>query len=254
MTGHSISLKDGRRIACAPDQTILEACLSADVAMPYNCRSGECAECRAVLLEGTVRESPGADPEVFTDADRAKARILTCLCAPTSDITIDIVLRDGEAGSRIERVNALVERVERVCETVVQVELETPWEIPYRAGQYFEWVLPGITPNRYFSAATAPGKTRMVFDVRLYPDGAVGNYVQSDLHAGQVVELVGPYGHFGFTENRHRGAICIAGGTGLAPIKAMIEQEIAAKSERPIMLLYDARRPADLYDLDLLTC
>jgi NAD(P)H-flavin reductase len=74
------------------------------------------------------------------------------------------------------------------------------------------------------------------------------------LHAGQVVELVGPYGHFGFTENRHRGAICIAGGTGLAPIKAMIEQEIAAKSERPIMLLYDARRPADLYDLDLLTC
>lgn len=252
MSQHIVRLEDGPEVACGEGQNILEACLAAGVPMPYNCRSGECAECRAVLVEGTVEESPGADPAVFTDADRDKGRILTCLCAPTSDVTLRIALRDGTAAPKIERVNAMVERVERVSASIVQVEVETPWEIAYRAGQYFEWGLPGIAPNRYFSAANRPGSARIVFDVRLYPGGKVSEFVRTSLHAGTPIEIGGPYGHFGFSDNDHRPALCVAGGTGLAPIKAMVEEAVARESPRPIRLFYGARTAEDLYDLDLL--
>ena len=252
MATFTVALQDGLAVACETGQSVLEACLAAGLPMPYNCRSGECAECRAVLLSGSVDESPGADPAVFTDADRRKGRILTCLCAPTSDLSLEIVLRDGTSAPRIEHVSAIVSRIERVCASVVQVALDCPREIAYRAGQYFEWIVPGIAPNRYFSAATAPGRTELVFDVRLYPGGAIGNYVQSGLAPGRTLEIAGPYGHFGFTANDHRPAICVAGGTGLAPIKAMIEGVLARKSGRRIRLLYGARSRDDLYDIGLL--
>ena len=252
MEAFTVALQDGTAVPCAAGQSVLEACLAAGLPMPYNCRSGECAECRAVLLSGSVDESPGADPTVFTDADRRKGRILTCLCAPTSDISLEIVLRDGTSAPRIEHLSATVGRVERVCASVVQVALDCPREIAYRAGQYFELIVPGITPNRYFSAATAPGRTELVFDVRLYPGGAVGDHVRSALAPGQTMEIAGPYGHFGFTANDHRPAICVAGGTGLAPVKAMIEDELAKKTGRRIRLLYGARSREDLYDIGLL--
>ena len=252
MEAFTVALQDGTTVACAAGQSVLEAGLAAGLPMPYNCRSGECAECRAVLLSGSVDESPGADPAVFTDADRRKGRILTCLCAPTSDISLEIVLRDGTSAPRIEHLSATVGRVERVCASVVQVALDCPREIAYRAGQYFELIVPGIAPNRYFSAATAPGRTELVFDVRLYPGGAVGDHVRSALAPGQTMEIAGPYGHFGFTANDHRPAICVAGGTGLAPVKAMIEDELAKKTGRRIRLLYGARSREDLYDIRLL--
>ena len=252
MEAFTVALQDGTTVACAAGQSVLEAGLAAGLPMPYNCRSGECAECRAVLLSGSVDESPGTDPAVFTDADRRKGRILTCLCAPTSDISLEIVLRDGTSAPRIEHLSATVGRVERVCASVVQVALDCPREIAYRAGQYFELIVPGIAPNRYFSAATAPGRTELVFDVRLYPGGAVGDHVRSALAPGQTMEIAGPYGHFGFTANDHRPAICVAGGTGLAPVKAMIEDELAKKTGRRIRLLYGARSRDDLYDIGLL--
>ena len=252
MAEYTVKLQDGGEISCAEGQNILEACLAEGVPFPYNCRSGECAECCAELLEGTVEETPGADPAVFSDENRAKGEILTCLCSPTSDISIKIVLREGPAAPSIQRVNVLVERVEQVSESVVQVELETPWEIDYRAGQYFEWGLPGITPNRSYSAASRPGTDRIVFDLRLYPGGKVSDYVRTSLHAGDAFELVGPYGHFGFSENDFRPAICVAGGTGLAPIKAMMADIIANGTDRNVQLFYGTRQSSDLYDIDLL--
>ena len=252
MAAFTVALQDGTAVSCAAGQSVLEACLAAGLPMPYNCRSGECAECRAVLLSGSVDESPGADPAVFSEADRRKGRILTCLCAPTSDIALEIVLRDGASAPRIEHVTATVGRVGQVSASVVQVALDCPREIAYRAGQYFEWIVPGIAPNRYFSAANPPGGTELVFDVRLYPGGAIGDHVRSGLTPGDSLEIAGPYGHFGFTANDHRPAICVAGGTGLAPVKAMVADALARNSGRRIRLLYGARRQEDLYDIALL--
>lgn len=244
ITGH------GETLMGAADCSILDTCLSAGLPMPYKCRSGECGECVAALSDGEVFEIPGADPAVFTGADRAAGKILTCICFPRSDLAIDVALRDGIASPLIETVAARVERIERRCADIVEVTLRADAPIDYRAGQYFEWGLPGIAPNRAFSAANRPGSESISFHIRLYPGGKVGEYVGRRLQTGEPVELTGPYGHFGFSANQHRPAICIAGGTGMAPIRAVLDDAFHRRDARSIRYFYGARTQAGLYCME----
>ncbi|HEX7007121.1 MAG TPA: 2Fe-2S iron-sulfur cluster-binding protein, partial [Alphaproteobacteria bacterium] len=168
---HSITIA-GREPALAgrADRTILDTCLRGGAPLPYNCRSGECGECMAQLVAGEVAEMPGADPAIFGDADRAAGRILTCLCFPRSDVVIEIALRDGAAAPRIETVGATVERIAWLAPEIAEVTLRPDRPVAYRAGQYFEWSVAGIAPDRAFSAANRPGGDVIVFHVRIYPD------------------------------------------------------------------------------------
>jgi NAD(P)H-flavin reductase/ferredoxin len=237
-------------VSAAGDETVLDACLKAGLAMPYNCRSGECGECIATLEDGEIEEMPGADPAVFTDADRRRGRILTCMCFPRSDLRLALALRDGVAAPRIQRVNAMVEAIDWHGSNIAEVVIATPGALDYRAGQYFEWVLPGIAPDRSFSAANRPGDDIIRFHVRIYPDGAVGRFIKEEMVVGSIVELVGPYGHFGLSGNDHRPAICVAGGTGMAPIRAVLDEAFARGDGRPIRYFYGARSQAYLYALE----
>ena len=240
-------------LRAAPEDTLLDACLRAGLAMSYNCRSGECGECVAVLEAGEVEEMPGADPAVFTDVDRQHGRILTCMCFPRSDVRLSLALRDGIAAPPIQHVFAMVEAVDWHGPGIAEVAITTPGALDYRAGQYFEWVLPGIAPDRSFSAANRPGSDVIRFHVRLYPDGVVGRFIRENMVVGGIIELVGPYGHFGLSANDHRPAICVAGGTGMAPIRAVLDDVFARGDARPIRYFYGARTQADLYCLDDMT-
>src|SRR5688572_26372220 len=95
MSSFRVQLVDGPSFSCRGDQTLLDGCLVAGISAPYNCRSGECGECIAQLVEGEVCELPGADPAVFGDADRAQGRRLTCLSFPRSNVTLSMQLRAG---------------------------------------------------------------------------------------------------------------------------------------------------------------
>lgn len=240
-------------LAGRADQTILDACLRAGAPLPYNCRSGECGECMARLVSGEVVEMPGADPAVFDDADRAAGRILTCLCFPRSDVALEIALRDDGAAAPVETIDATVERVARLAPEIAEVVLRPDRPVAYRAGQYFEWGLPGIAPDRAFSAANRPGGPSIVFHVRLYPDGAVSEHVRRHLSAGDRLALTGPFGTFGFSANDYRPAICIAGGTGLAPIQAMLEDAFHRRDGRAITFFYGARTRDLLYGVETMT-
>jgi NAD(P)H-flavin reductase/ferredoxin len=242
-------LPEGNTLACPPTQTLLDACIADGVPISYNCRSGECGECMASLVSGEVHELPGADPAIFTDTHRAQGKILTCMCFPRSALTLDIPLQSDAPAIRPAAVNAMVQRVERLTPSIFGVTVETPWPIEYYAGQAFEWVVPGIAPNRTYSAANRPGSDVIEFHVRVYPGGRIGAFV-SDLTAGQPLQLMGPYGQFRLSGNDWRPALCVAGGTGLAPVMSLLEHAAATKDRRAIRLFYGARSQDELYGLD----
>lgn len=238
-----------RPIRCRSDQTILDAALTSDLPLPYQCRSGECGNCVATMTAGTVTELPGADPAIFGDRDRDLGRILTCNSLPNEDLTIEIPLRDGDGAAPVETINCMVEAVTWPTPTIADVEIATPWPIRYAAGQYFELVLPGISPNRNFSAANASGSDRMHLNIRYYEGGQVSEYVRQQLYPGEILQIIGPYGRFGWTDEADRPAICVAGGTGLAPIRAMLEEDADRGARRDIRFFYGARGGDDLYAL-----
>jgi len=90
----------------------------------------------------------------------------------------------------------------------------------------------------------------LVFHIRRVPDGRVSSYVFDELKPGDSVRVSGPLGT-AYLRNQHQGPmLCVAGGTGLAPILSIVRGAIDAGMDNPIYLYFGVRSPDDIYGLD----
>jgi NAD(P)H-flavin reductase/hemoglobin-like flavoprotein len=137
---------------------------------------------------------------------------------------------------------------------VAVIRLHPSEPLPYQAGQYVpvqvtRW--PRVW--RTYSIANAPRPGGLIeLHVRAVPGGAVSNTLAYHSAAGDCILLGAADGTMTLADS-DRDLLCVAGGTGLAPIKAIIEHALAAPSgdrERKITLFFGARQHFDLYDLE----
>ncbi|MBC7203426.1 MAG: 2Fe-2S iron-sulfur cluster binding domain-containing protein, partial [Pusillimonas sp.] len=221
---------------------------------PYNCRSGECGECLARLVSGRVRALPAADPAIYNDTNRANGEILACMCYPESDLELSLPAVSSSADfAPVGQHDGRISSINRLQPTIYEVVVEVEAGLHYAPGQYFDWQIPGISPDRSYSAANRAGEGRVVFHVKVHEGGQVSNYLQhGGLCPGDSLTLKGPYGRFGLSENTDMPAIMVAGGTGLAPILALLEENFARSLKRPVTLYFGGRSPSELYHLDRL--
>lgn len=232
---------ESRVLQLSADRTILDSCLDLGVPVPYNCRSGECGECVARLVDGRVQELPGADPATYTLAMRDAGMILTCMCYPASHLHISVPLRDGQAPP-IRSVDAIVTEVSWFGERSARVVVRVDTPVDFQAGQYFEWHLPQVGAPRSYSAANAPGSRTMEFLVRMHDGGGVSGLLRrGELAAGDILTLKGPFGSYELDAQDPRLLVLLAGGTGLAPVKCIAEQLAAQGSRRPVKIYFGAR-------------
>jgi NAD(P)H-flavin reductase len=101
-----------------------------------------------------------------------------------------------------------------------------------------------------YSAANRPGSDRIDFFIRLYPDGKASQYIKNTLMIGQAITINGPFGNFSFSDAQWRPSICVAGGTGMAPLHAVLEEAASRHDPRPIHFFFGARTQDELYCLD----
>jgi NAD(P)H-flavin reductase/hemoglobin-like flavoprotein len=149
--------------------------------------------------------------------------------------------------------NAEITEHELRAPGVAVLRLAPTQPLPYLAGQYL-WVQVTKWPRvwRTFSPATAPRPSGHIeLHVRAVPGGLVSNALVYHSSVGDSVLLGRAGGHMTLADS-DRDLLCVAGGTGLAPIKAVIEQAIAESAVRPrkITLFAGARQYFDLYDLE----
>ncbi|HEY2076075.1 MAG TPA: globin domain-containing protein [Streptosporangiaceae bacterium] len=137
---------------------------------------------------------------------------------------------------------------------VAVLRLRPSQPLPYQAGQYVpvqvtRW--PRIW--RPYSIATAPRPGGLIeLHVRAVPGGLVSNTLVHHSDVGDCVLLGAADGRMTLAES-DRDLLCVAGGTGLAPIKAIIEQALARQTPgrpRKITLFFGTRQHFDLYDLE----
>ena len=140
--------------------------------------------------------------------------------------------------------------MERVAEDVMAVFLKLPAveELHYRAGQYIDFILSGGR-RRSFSLASAPadGKLLEVHVRRASSSGFTGQLFDT-MRAGNLLRVEGPLGQFWFRGDSPRHAVMIGGGTGYAPLRAMLRQLLAVGDRRPLTLYWGARTTQDLYE------
>lgn len=237
----------------APGQTLLEAALAKGIAYPHDCTVGTCGSCKTRLKQGRVRE---ATPFGYTlsKTELEAGYILACQAFPRDELTVvELVAADVDLPP-VEKYQAKVVMTEPLTHDILKLTVETDRPVSYLAGQYANLRLPGMTRQRSYSFANAPqrkGLSSLDFYIRKVPGGEFTESLFRGDCDGRTLEMEAPQGSF----HLRRGdgeMICIAGGSGLAPLVSILEQARVNRVKRRCLMLFGARRQADLYQLDLI--
>lgn len=228
-------------------QTILEAALARDLPYPHGCRSGNCGACKSELISGEVEMSPYSD-FALTEAEKNNGLILACRAVPWSDCEVKFLEADETVAHPLRHMQCRVVDLAAMTHDIRRIRLEVKSGGPYTfsAGQYASLEFPGL-PARDYSMANRPGETTLEFHIRLLPGGAVTPFVSQTLKVGDRVKVIGPYGTSYLREKHSGPIIALAGGSGLAPIKSIVDQALDIGCKQPIHLYLGVRDERDLY-------
>ena len=239
-SGHSFNT-DG-------SDSVLQAALDAGLTLPYGCRNGACGTCKGKVLDGLV-DHGAAEEQALSTADRASGLALFCCAKPLSDL----MLESREVGTAkdipVKIMPCRVEKIERVADDVIVLSLKLPTNerLQFLAGQYIEFILKD-GKRRAFSIANAPHDDGFLqLHIRLIEGGEFTGHVFSGMKEKDILRFQGPYGSFFLREESAKPAILVAGGTGFAPIKALVEHAIHKHIARPLEIYWGARNRAGLY-------
>jgi CDP-4-dehydro-6-deoxyglucose reductase len=250
---HQITIKPSdHSFACDDDETVLAAAMRADLMIPYGCRNGACGTCKSHLLEGVV-DYGHYQPGALTEAEQRQGYALLCVARPKTGLTVEVreVRKAGDI--RIRKLPCRIEKIDKVAADVAIVSLKLPANdrLQYLAGQYVDFLLKDGR-RRSFSIATAPEDDALLdLHVRHVPGGYFSGQLFNEFKGREILRIEGPLGNFFLREDSDKPIIFVAGGTGFAPIKAVIEHAFHLAVDRQIVLYWGVRSRADLYLPDL---
>lgn len=240
----------GRTFDVAANESILDAALRARLALPHGCRGGNCGSCRAQLVAGEV-DYPRGPPLGLTPAEAAGGSVLLCRARPLTDVVVEAREIRRVADVEVKTLPCRVERVTAPAPDVRCVWLRLPAveELAFRAGQYVDVLLPGGA-RRSYSIASPPHAATLELHVGRKPGGQFSGLVFESLQRGALLRIEGPLGEFAYADepDATEPLVLVGGGTGFAPLKAILRHVLESGSQRPLRLYWGARTAADLYE------
>jgi len=235
----------GRVLNVQSGDNILEVLQANEIPISYSCRAGRCGTCRCKILEGKVLES-GREAKITNPAEGN--HVLACMSVLTENCVIEIPEPDEIVAHPARILKATVLAIEDLTHDIKRLLLKSPKPLSFSPGQYATLQ---FTPQhrRPYSMAGLPSDDTLEFHVRAVPNGRVSGYIFNELKVGDAVRVSGPLGT-AYLRKKHEGPmLCIAGGTGLAPVLSIIRAATAERMENPIHLYFGVRSSADVYGL-----
>jgi CDP-4-dehydro-6-deoxyglucose reductase len=242
----------GKSVDCVQGDTVLMALEKAGYALPNNCRAGACGECKVKVREGNFDQGMVLDMALSAD-ERREGYGLMCMAKPISDeLVIEWGSEDAKPKLFPPRENMLYVVVDKSGPAARVAELRLRPVGPamrYWPGQY---VTLGDdkadVPPRAYSIANAPRPDgEIALQVARADDGRTSAWVHETLAIGDNVKLSGPYGTFIGDPSVDTPVLCLAAGTGLAPILALAEAALRRGFKHKVMVVISARTRADVY-------
>jgi CDP-4-dehydro-6-deoxyglucose reductase len=235
-----------------PGETVLEAALRQGIGLPYGCRNGACGACKGTLKSGELAYREYQERALHPE-EKAAGKALTCCTRPLTDIVFEVREISGLKDLTIRTLPARVEKVEKPAPDVAILHLRLPASerLQFLAGQYVD-ILMKDGKRRSFSMGNAPHDDQhLQLHVRRNPGGTFSKWVFEEMKERAILRLEGPLGTFYLREDSDKPMIFVAGGTGFAPVKAIIEHVFYKGLVRPMVLYWGVRSVADLYLPDL---
>lgn len=234
---------------CRGGDTLLGSALRARIGFPYECGVGGCGSCKFELMEGALQsdreDAPGLRP-----SDIRKNKHLACISFPRSDCRIKIKC-DPAYRPAIRPARRRLRLVQRAPLTpdLWEFQFESQGPAEFLPGQYAKFSIPGVKGARSYSMANlANPDGHWQFQIKRAHGGEATVALFDRLQYGDTIEIDAPYS---IAHLRHpsRRTVCIAGGSGLAPMVSIIRGLGAgAQGANNVVLYYGARRPTEIVD------
>jgi len=220
---YTVHLKNNKKFTCDANTTIFEAAKKAGISLEHSCLTARCRSCVVKVLDGNTQDKN--DDMVLTDEEKYDKYTLSCNALPTSDLTLDIedlgdiILHDKQI------VPVKINSIEQLTKDVIKVKLRLPptAKFKYNSGQYVN-LIKGAIKRSYSIANAYQEKTTLEFFIKKYENGAMSNYLFNEAKENDLLRMEGPLGSFFIRNTEKENIIFLATGTGVAPIKAILER------------------------------
>lgn len=251
MTFQTTIQPGGYRFPTEDHETILEAALRNGFTLPYSCREGVCGVCKGKIIEGQVDHGSYLS-DALTNMEKAAGMTLFCCARPKSDLVLECHTAGVMNDIPIRIMPCRVHKMSRMTDDIMVLQFELPAgeKLRFFAGQYIS-ILPKDQRPRNFFMANAPLDDELLeLHIRRDENDSFAQHVFNEMKERDILRFKGPQGDFRLCEKSEKPVIFVAGLTGFAPIKAMIEQILHLHLQRPMHLYWGVHKPADLYMLD----
>jgi CDP-4-dehydro-6-deoxyglucose reductase/ferredoxin-NAD(P)+ reductase (naphthalene dioxygenase ferredoxin-specific) len=223
-------------------QTLLDAALRQGVDYPHSCKSGRCGVCKSRVVSGEV-EHLSHLRFTLTEQEKADGMILACRAVPKTDVKAAWLSHEEQPQFRLE---GKVIGKSWLTHDTVQLTVELSINVRFHPGQFILLRINGL-PERSYSMSNQSNGSTLEFFVRVVPGGRVSGWIGHELNPGTPVEVEGPYGS-SYLRQDHTGPIlAVAGGSGIAPIKAIVDAALHYGMKQDIHLYFGVREERDLY-------
>jgi CDP-4-dehydro-6-deoxyglucose reductase len=247
-------IPSGQDFTVESGETVLAAALRAGLNLPHSCKGGHCASCLARIVSGEVAYA-GERPVGITAEEAGTGFALLCQVRALSDLRVEAREVRPAPDVEVKSLPCRIERKESLAPDVMAVFLRLPAveELHFRAGQYLDVML-SEGRRRSFSIASAPADGRLLeLHVRRASTAGFTAQLFDSLRPGALLRIEGPLGQFWLRAESPRPALMVGGGTGYAPLRAMLRQLIATGDRRQVTLYWGVRDVDGLYEHEWLS-
>lgn len=249
-----VQLASGKIFDAPHGVSLLDAAAKSGTSLYYSCKTGRCSTCKCKVVSG---ETTILFPELsLTDADKADGWVLSCARAAASDL----VLHADDLGNRllpsIRTLPCRIDSLEKLTLDILKVTLRLPpsANFDFMPGQYIEVIGPDGVRRSYSIANSPRTDQKLELHIKAVKRGIMSRYWFNRAGTDDLLRLNGPLGTFFVRDISQRHLIFLATGTGMAPVKAMLESLTSLSPDQmpqSVTVFWGGRYIQDLY-LDVL--
>jgi CDP-4-dehydro-6-deoxyglucose reductase len=245
-----IHLTSGREFAVESGISLLDAASSAGIALPYSCRTGRCSTCRALVRRGQTR--PITDETGLSLEEIEAGWVLTCVRTAETDVELDIEDLGEIQLPPPKTLPCRIAELEKLAPDVVRVRLRLPptSSFSFIPGQYIDVIGANGLRRSYSLANTSHEDKLLELHIRYVNGGTMSDYWFNHAKKNDLLRLNGPLGTFFLRRCTNTDVFFLATGTGIAPVKAILESLMQMREEQQpqsITVLWGGRQPEDFY-------
>ena len=243
-----ITLNNNKTFSCDRDTTIFDAAKKAGIILEHSCLNARCSSCIVKILSGETINNK--EELVLSEIQKKENFILSCNAKPLTNLKLDIEDLGNIKLFDKKIVPAKISSIEKINNDVIKVIIRLPptSNFQFNSGQYVNIIIGNL--NRSYSIANRSNNKNMLeFFIKKYKRGLMSKYLFEEAQVNDLLRIEGPLGSFFLRESQCENIIFLATGTGIAPIKSILENILEAPNnfiKKKFWIFIGARYKEDL--------